>query len=87
MVRTFQITKALEKMPVIDNMLLAAPNQPGEQLRNASSAPRAMRRREREIAEQAGELLEQFNLTKLRDSLRRHALRAASASCSSWRGP
>ena len=34
MVRTFQITKALAAMPVIDNMTLAAPRQPGEQLRN-----------------------------------------------------
>ena len=32
MVRTFQITKALARMPVIDNMLLAAPDQPGEKL-------------------------------------------------------
>ena len=30
MVRTFQITKALAAMPVIDNMLLAGPRQPGE---------------------------------------------------------
>ena len=30
MVRTFQITKALAAMPVIDNMMLAAPDQPGE---------------------------------------------------------
>ncbi len=33
MVRTFQITKALGAMPVIDNMMLAAPDQPGEKLR------------------------------------------------------
>jgi len=68
MVRTFQITKALEKMPVIDNMLLAAPNQPGEKLRNVIFRPLAVRSREREVEEQAEELLEQFNLTKLRDS-------------------
>ena len=34
MVRTFQITKALSRMPVIDNMLLAGPDQPGEKLFN-----------------------------------------------------
>ena len=34
MVRTFQITKALSRMPVIDNMMLAAPSQPGEHLRS-----------------------------------------------------
>ena len=39
MVRTFQITKALAKMPVIDNMMLAAPNQPGEHLYNLVLRP------------------------------------------------
>ena len=33
LVRTFQITKALARMPVIDNMMLAAADQPGEKLR------------------------------------------------------
>jgi neutral amino acid transport system ATP-binding protein len=67
MVRTFQITKALAAMPVIDNMMLAAPNQPGEQFRNIVFRPRASRAREREIREQAIELLELFNLTNLAD--------------------
>ena len=40
MVRTFQITKALAAMPVIDNMLLAAPDQPGERLYNVIFRPR-----------------------------------------------
>ena len=68
MVRTFQITKALEGMPVIDNMLLAAHDQPGEKLRNAIFRPGATRRREREVKKQADDLLEIFNLTKLADS-------------------
>jgi branched-chain amino acid transport system ATP-binding protein len=38
-------------------MLLAAPDQPGERLWQLVAAPRAARRREREIAEQAAELL------------------------------
>jgi neutral amino acid transport system ATP-binding protein len=67
MVRTFQITKALARMPVIDNMMLAAPNQPGEHLRNVILRPAAVRSREREIRTQALELLEVFNLTKLAD--------------------
>ncbi|MEO8092912.1 MAG: ABC transporter ATP-binding protein [bacterium] len=67
MVRTFQITKALAGMPVIDNMMLAAPEQPGERLANVVFRPRAWRRREREVHEQALELLEVFNLTKLAD--------------------
>jgi neutral amino acid transport system ATP-binding protein len=67
MVRTFQITKALARMPVIDNMMLGAPDQPGERLRNVLLRPAASRRREREVRVQALELLEVFNLTKLAD--------------------
>jgi neutral amino acid transport system ATP-binding protein len=67
MVRTFQITKALAAMPVIDNMMLAAPDQPGERFRNLIIRPGAVRSREREVRDQAMELLEIFNLTKLAD--------------------
>ena len=45
MVRTFQITKALAAMPVIDNMMLAAPDQPGEQLAQPRLPPGAPRAR------------------------------------------
>jgi neutral amino acid transport system ATP-binding protein len=67
MVRTFQITKALARMPVIDNMLLAAPDQPGERLVNLIVRPGAARRREREVRERAEELLGIFQLGRLRD--------------------
>jgi branched-chain amino acid transport system ATP-binding protein len=67
MVRTFQITKALRRMPVIDNMMLAAPDQPGERLLNVVLRPAASRRREHEVRERAMELLEVFNLTGLAD--------------------
>ena len=68
MVRTFQITKALAAMPVLDNMTLAAPDQPGEKLRNLVFRPGASRQREREVHAEAMELLEVFNLTKLADA-------------------
>jgi branched-chain amino acid transport system ATP-binding protein len=68
MVRTFQITKALARMPVIDNMMLAAPDQPGEKLRNVVLRPAAVRRREEEVREQALELLEVFDLQHLADA-------------------
>jgi neutral amino acid transport system ATP-binding protein len=64
MVRTFQITKALAAMPVIDNMMLAAPDQPGEQLLNVIFRPRLSRRREREVRERAMELLDLFGLAE-----------------------
>jgi neutral amino acid transport system ATP-binding protein len=62
MVRTFQITKALAAMPVLDNMTLAAPRQPGEQLPTLIARPGASRRREREARERAHELLCAFGL-------------------------
>jgi branched-chain amino acid transport system ATP-binding protein len=67
MVRTFQITKALARMPVIDNMMLAAPHQPGERLVNLLVRPGAVLQREREVRERAVELLELFQLSKLAD--------------------
>ena len=67
MVRTFQITKALARMPVIDNMMLAAPHQPGERLLNLVVRPGAVVKREREVRERAAELLEIFQLSKLTD--------------------
>jgi neutral amino acid transport system ATP-binding protein len=67
MVRTFQITKALARMPVIDNMMLAAPDQPGEHLRNVVFRPRRALSRESEVRQEALELLEIFNLQQLAD--------------------
>jgi neutral amino acid transport system ATP-binding protein len=68
MVRTFQITKALAAMPVIDNMMLAAPGQPGESLFGTVFRQPANRHREREVRDQADELLEMFNLQELADN-------------------
>ena len=65
MVRTFQISKALAAMPVIDNMMLAARDQPGERFRNLFFRPGAVRAREREVREQADELLDVFGLDRL----------------------
>jgi len=67
MVRTFQITKALAAMPVIDNMMLAAPDQPGERFVNIVFRPFGWRKREAEVHDEALELLDVFNLAKLAD--------------------
>ena len=67
MVRTFQITKALAAMPVIDNMMLAAPEQPGESLVSGALRFQASRKRERQVRDDAMELLEVFNLDGLAD--------------------
>jgi neutral amino acid transport system ATP-binding protein len=65
MVRTFQITKALAAMPVLDNMMLAAPDQPGERLSNLLLRPRKARAREHEVRGHALRLLELFGLTDM----------------------
>jgi neutral amino acid transport system ATP-binding protein len=57
MVRTFQLTRVLAKMKVIENVMLAAPAQPGEHLGNALFRPRRWRQREAEVREQAMEML------------------------------
>jgi neutral amino acid transport system ATP-binding protein len=65
MVRTFQITKALARMSVLDNVMLAGPDQPGESVRGLLLRPRAANRRERELRAEALEMLELFDLARL----------------------
>jgi neutral amino acid transport system ATP-binding protein len=62
MARTFQLTKTLAAMPVLDNMMLAAPDQPGERLANVVLRPRSWRSREAEVRKRALELLDTFSL-------------------------
>jgi branched-chain amino acid transport system ATP-binding protein len=66
MVRTFQLTKALSKLTVIDNMLLGAPGQTGERFLSAF-VPLRWRAEERAHTERAEELLGRFNLAHMRD--------------------
>ncbi|ACQ80456.1 ABC transporter related [Beutenbergia cavernae DSM 12333] len=61
MVRTFQLTKALSRMTVLDNMRLGAREQPGENLFVSLVRP-AWRSRESEITDKAMTLLERFRL-------------------------
>jgi len=66
MVRTFQLTKALGKMSILDNMKLAAGHQTGERLL-AAPVRRSWLHQERDVEERAIELLERFDLAGLRD--------------------
>lgn len=61
MVRTFQLTKALSRMTVLENMLIGANNQPGENL-FVGLLPPLWKKRERENIEKAKELLVRFKL-------------------------
>jgi len=66
MVRTFQLTKALAKLTVLDNLRLAAPDNPGEKL-GAAIFPFFWKDREAEITERAEVLLERFRLDHVRE--------------------
>jgi branched-chain amino acid transport system ATP-binding protein len=66
MVRTFQLTKALNRMTVLENMRLGAVRQPGENIATALVPP-LWRAREREITEQAESLLDRFKLLAKKD--------------------
>ncbi|GAB2653901.1 hypothetical protein GCM10027169_18010 [Gordonia jinhuaensis] len=66
MVRTFQLTKALSRMTVMDNMLLGSQSQPGEKLSMALWRP-LWKQREQEIREKAEDLLHRFKLYEKRD--------------------
>jgi branched-chain amino acid transport system ATP-binding protein len=68
MVRTFQLTKALSGLTVLDNMLLGAGSQSGERMRNAPLRFR-WRGEERAVRQRALALLEDFGLSRLRDDL------------------
>ncbi|MGA0980861.1 MAG: ABC transporter ATP-binding protein [Candidatus Nanopelagicales bacterium] len=66
MVRTFQLTKSLSRMTVIDNMRLGASGQTGE-LMGAAVLPFTWRSQENKNTEKAMELLERFNLAAKAD--------------------
>ena len=62
LVRTFQLTKVFGGMSVLDNLLLGAPNQPGESIPQLLIRRRSARRREGEVRTRALELLETLGL-------------------------
>ena len=66
MVRTFQLTKALTKLSVIENMKLGAKHQNGENFFRALFTP-SWRSQEDEIEARAEALLERFKLDHMRD--------------------
>jgi neutral amino acid transport system ATP-binding protein len=66
MVRTFQLTKSLYRLSVMDNMRLAAANQRGESFLLAPLRP-LWRAEEKAITEKALSLLERFKLIDKKD--------------------
>src|SRR3954466_7304826 len=66
MVRTFQLTKSLALLSVIENMKLGAIGQRGERMFTGLLRP-VWKAQEREIEARAEELLARFNLAHMRD--------------------
>ena len=66
MVRTFQLTKVMSRLTVLDNMLLGAPVRPGEGMFRALF-PGMWKKQEQANIEKAEALLERFLLIKKKD--------------------
>jgi neutral amino acid transport system ATP-binding protein len=65
MVRTFQLTKVLAKMSVLDNMMLAAQEQRGESMWRGLIG--GWGSQESDVRAQALDVLDQFNMTHMQD--------------------
>ncbi len=63
--RTFQIPREHGTMTVLENLMLVAPDQAGEQFWNCWLRPGLVRRQEREIRDRAMEVLEFVDLARL----------------------
>lgn len=66
--RTFQLSRELGGLTVLENLLVAPAHQAGESLVNVLLRPGLIRRQEREHAERALDVLDTYGLYPLRDS-------------------
>ncbi|MCD6207259.1 MAG: ABC transporter ATP-binding protein [Methanosarcinales archaeon] len=67
MVRTFQIPRALSKMTVLENLLLAPKAQHGERIWNVWLRRKSVQMQENTIKEKSREILEFFEISHLED--------------------
>jgi ABC-type branched-subunit amino acid transport system ATPase component len=63
-VRSFQVARVLETLPVVENVLIGSGDQPGDTLFGALLQRRRWARRERELREKASQLLSWVGLIK-----------------------
>ena len=66
--RTFQLSRELGGLTVLENLLVAPANQAGDSVANVLFRPSLIRRQEREHAERALEVLEIYGLYRHRDT-------------------
>ena len=64
LVRTFQVARALSRLSVLDNMLLAAQKQTGENFWQVQFQPHIVAKEEKQLKERAMFLLESVGLEK-----------------------
>ena len=72
LIRTFQISRELAAMTVLENMLVPPPNQAGESLFNAMFRPSVGHRQDRVLVEKALARLDDFGLYDSRDQYARN---------------
>ena len=68
-VKTWQIPREFENITVLENLMLAAKDHPGESIWNVVFRPFRVRKREREVQEKAQKLLEFLELDHLATEL------------------
>lgn len=68
LMRTFQLSRELGGLTVLENLLVAPAHQAGEAIANLFLRPGLVKRQERANAERALDLLDTYGLYKLRDS-------------------
>jgi ABC-type branched-subunit amino acid transport system ATPase component len=68
LVRTFQISRELSELTVLENLLFARPNQSGESIWKNFFLPGKVRQEEREAIERACAILERVGLRNLADN-------------------
>ena len=68
LVRTFQLTRALARMTVRENLMLAPDGQTGERVWGPILAAPRVREQERALAKKATDMLDLFELTRLADA-------------------
>jgi ABC-type branched-subunit amino acid transport system ATPase component len=61
-IRTFQMRGEFDRLTVLENLLVAAPGQRGEKIRSIYSVRRTWRQQQRELVDQARELLDRFGI-------------------------
>lgn len=69
MVRTFQIARDLPSLTVFESLMLYGEDQPGERLVEAILRPKSVARREAELRQLAGQVLERLELTHVANQL------------------